>query len=271
MRMPHNNTTSAATSASVRLRLIALPVEHGGWGMIGAPILLGLWLAPSPAGFWLSLAALGGFLIRQPLKLVVSDYRRGKRYPRTVWAERFLLGYSAVALLTCVLAFWQATAPFWQPIVLAIPFAIGQLYYDLRKQSRQLAAELCGSVAMSALVSAIVMAAGWSLLPALFVWLLLAMQIVAAIIYVRVRLRLARNQPAQRTLPLLIHGVMLVVVIGFLLMGWVSWPVPLVFAFLIVRCWLGLLPRSLATPTPLVGVQELVVSLGTVIGIRFGV
>ncbi len=61
MRMPHNNTT-AAPSASVRLRLVALPVEHGGWGMLGAPILLGLWLAPSPAGFWLSLAALGIFL-----------------------------------------------------------------------------------------------------------------------------------------------------------------------------------------------------------------
>ncbi len=270
MRMPHNNTT-AAPSASVRLRLIALPVEHGGWGMLGAPILLGLWLAPSPAGFWLSLAALGVFLVRQPLKLVVSDYRQGKRYLRTAWAERFLLGYSAIALMACVMAFWQATAPFWQPIVLVIPFVIGLLYYDLRKQSRQLAAELCGSVAVSALVSAIVMAAGWSLLPALFVWLLLAMQTVAAIIYVRVRLRLARNQPAQRTLPLLIHSVMLVVVIGFLLMGWVSWPVPLVFAFLIVRCWLGLLPHSLATPTPLVGVQELVVSLVTVIGIRFGV
>jgi len=31
------------------------------------------------------------------------------------------------------------------------------------------------------------------------------------------------------------------------------------------------LPHSLATPTPLVGVQELVVSLVTVTGIRFGV
>lgn len=268
--MQQNNTTTAAPSASVRLRLVALPVEHGGWGMLGAPILLGLWLAPSPAGFWLSLAALGAFLSRQPLKLVVSDYQRGKRYPRTVWAERFLLGYGALALIACMVAFWHATAPFWQPIVLAIPFAIGQLYYDLRKQSRELIAELCGAVAISALASAILMVADWPLLSALVVWLLLAMQAAAAIVYVRIRLRLARNQPVQRAPAFLSHVAALAVVTGLSIAGWVSWPVPVAFAFSMLRCWLGLLPRSLATPTPLVGVQELIVSLVTVVAIRFG-
>jgi hypothetical protein len=70
----------------VRLRPIALPVEHGGWAFLGAPILLGLWVAPSITGVWLGLAALGAFLSRQPLKLTLGDRRRGKRYPRTMWA-----------------------------------------------------------------------------------------------------------------------------------------------------------------------------------------
>ncbi len=83
------------TTGSVRLRPIALPVEHGGWGFLGAPIVLGLWVAPSVAGFWLSLAALGVFLTRQPLKLALGDRQRGKRYPRTVWAERFVVLYGA--------------------------------------------------------------------------------------------------------------------------------------------------------------------------------
>jgi hypothetical protein len=53
----------------VRLRPIALPTEHGGWSLLAAPILLGLRLAPSAADAWLSLAALGAFLTRQPLEL----------------------------------------------------------------------------------------------------------------------------------------------------------------------------------------------------------
>ncbi len=86
------------TTPSVRLRPIALPTEHGGWGLLGAPILLGLWVAPSVAGAWLSLAALAAFLTRQPLKLALGDRRRGKRFPRTIWADRFALFYSAIAL-----------------------------------------------------------------------------------------------------------------------------------------------------------------------------
>jgi len=65
---------------------------------LGAPILLGLWVAPSVAGAWLSLAALAAFLTRQPLKLALGDRRRGKRFPRTIWADRFALFYSAIAL-----------------------------------------------------------------------------------------------------------------------------------------------------------------------------
>ncbi len=46
------------------IRPIALPVEHGGWGLLFEPIVLGLLLAPSPAGLFISLGATGAFLAR---------------------------------------------------------------------------------------------------------------------------------------------------------------------------------------------------------------
>ena len=46
----------------ISLRSVALPVEHGGWGMLGEPLLLGLFIAPSWAGLGVALGALGGFL-----------------------------------------------------------------------------------------------------------------------------------------------------------------------------------------------------------------
>ncbi len=68
--------------ARVRLRSVALPVEHGGWGLLLEPIALGLLVAPSLAGFCLSVAAAGAFLARHPLKLVMADRQRRRRLPR---------------------------------------------------------------------------------------------------------------------------------------------------------------------------------------------
>lgn len=130
----------------------------------------------------MGLAALGAFLTRQPLKLALGDYRRGKRYSRTIWAECFALGYGAIALIGLILAIRSASAPFWLPIALAAPIALSQLLFDVRKQSRALVAELFGAVAISAPAAAIMMADGWPLSPALLAWLLLAIQSVTAII-----------------------------------------------------------------------------------------
>ncbi|MFN8095814.1 MAG: YwiC-like family protein [Vicinamibacteria bacterium] len=59
----------------------SLPAEHGGWGLLAEPIVLGLVLAPSAGGSCLALAALAAFLARHPLRLVLMDRRKGARYP----------------------------------------------------------------------------------------------------------------------------------------------------------------------------------------------
>ena len=52
-------------ASRVRIRSIALPTEHGGWGFTLEPILLGLLVAPSAAAWEISAAALGIFLARR--------------------------------------------------------------------------------------------------------------------------------------------------------------------------------------------------------------
>src|SRR5512134_1647976 len=82
----------------VSWRAVALPVEHGGWGLLGEPILVGLCLAPSRPGLGIAAAALAAFLARHPLRLALADWRRGARYARTSVALRFALVYGLVAV-----------------------------------------------------------------------------------------------------------------------------------------------------------------------------
>ena len=80
-----------ATSAPPRrsqLRAVALPSEHGGWGLTLEPVLLGLIVAHSVAALALGLATVLAFLARTPLKLAAVDARRGRTLERTRLARR---------------------------------------------------------------------------------------------------------------------------------------------------------------------------------------
>lgn len=186
----------ATTGASVgkvqrvRLRPVALPVEHGGWGLALEPLALGLCVAPSVPGVLLAVATVTAFLTRHPLKIVAADRRRGRRFPRTLMAERFALGYATLALLSFTLALKTSSHVFLWPLLLAAPFAVVQLIYDAAGRSRELLPELSGATAMAAVATAVALAAGWQTAPALVLWLLLAaVRVVPSILYVRTRLQ----------------------------------------------------------------------------------
>ena len=129
---------------------MALPVEHGGWGFLLEPVVLGLVLAPGVAGVCLGLAALAAFLIRHPLKLVLMDRRRGTWHPRTGLALRFVLGYGAVALALAGAAWRLAESPFWPALLLGVPPAHVALGYDAAGRSREALPEAAGAVALGA-------------------------------------------------------------------------------------------------------------------------
>src|SRR5215213_4662335 len=147
----------AAKSAAggVRLKTVALPTEHGGWGITLEPVLLGLLVAPSVAGAGLAFATVCAFLARHPFKIVAGDRRRRRRFARTPYAERFALVYSAGALAGLASALYAAADyAFLLPLVAAAPLASAQLWYDAAGRSRGLLPELAGSAAMGSVACA---------------------------------------------------------------------------------------------------------------------
>src|SRR6185369_11658571 len=105
----------------MRIKTIALPAEHGGWGFLLEPIVLGLLLAPSVAGFYLALIAVATFLARQPLTLLVLN--RNRPSPRTALARRFAILYLVIAVSAFAAAIVFAERGFILPLAMAAPFA----------------------------------------------------------------------------------------------------------------------------------------------------
>lgn len=179
----------------VSWKRVLIPSEHGGWGFLFEPILLGLLVAPSWIGLALGLAAVSAFLVRHPLKLALADRRRGKRYPRTVVAEKLALGLGVLAAL--LLAAVMLASPALRPLLLlGMPLALVQVIYDARFQSREIAPELAGAAALGLTAPAMALAAGWPMAHALGLWLLLLARAVPSILYVRVLVQRLHREPA---------------------------------------------------------------------------
>lgn len=255
---------------AVAWKPVALPVEHGAWSFLLEPVILGLVLAPSAAGFCLGIAALAAFLTRHPLRLAALDYRKGTRYPRTVLAERFALAYAAAAFVFVFAAFASAEDGFAVAIVAAVPLATGALGLDLRGRGRDLAAEIAGSIALGASATAIVLAGGGSERVAWMAWVLLALRSITAIVYVRARLELERSGDSPVFGVTVLHAIVLMFVLG--LMSFLLAPAlaVLAFAILLFRAAYGLLSPARGVRAQVVGVQEVVFGLVTLVLLAVG-
>lgn len=195
-------TATATTDRAERSRWrsVAIPNEHGGWGLTAEPVLLGLLLAPSIAGALLGLAAVLAFLVRTPLKLISIDLRHRR------WLERSRLALGIAGVEVVVIALAAAVAlslagPTWLvPVAVAAPLAAVEWWYDSRGRGRRLVPELVGAVGISAVAAAIVIAGDGSDRRAIGAWLVLAARAVGAIPFVRVQIaRLRRGQGSART------------------------------------------------------------------------
>jgi hypothetical protein len=252
------STASGAVAAPspVSLRAVALPVEHGGWGLLGEPLLLGLLVAPGRAAAGIALLSLAAFLIRHPMKLVLADRRRGARYPRTAAAERFIFIYGALGLLGGLLA-WRAPAVTWLPLALGGILGLVQLAYDSRHQGRQLLPELLGAAALGSTAAAILLAGGWSLPAASALWLLLALKAAGSVLYVRTRLRRARGGVGGAAPPIAAHGAALAASVMAAAAGLAPWLAAAAFVWLLARAAQGLSPWAPTLEPRQVGFREL--------------
>ena len=256
-------------NSGVRLRSIALPVEHGGWGLLFEPILLGLLLAPSVAGLFVSVTATAAFLARHPFKVAMTDWHRKRVMRRTRLAQRFAIVYASVAVVSLGLAIRTGGEAFLLPLVFAAPIAIGQLSYDSVGKSRALAAELAGSISTGALATAIAICGGWPRLLAFALWVLIAARSVPTILYLRARLRLLRHKPASARIAIAAH---LLAVFVIIVLAWeqiAPWLALLAMGILLIRAATGL--RSVIPITPQrLGVGELFFGAFTIAAVSIG-
>jgi hypothetical protein len=247
-----------AVQSRQRVRSVALPVEHGGWGFLFEPILLGLLVAPSLAGGLIALAAVGAFLARQPLKLALKDRTAGRSVPRTRLAQRFAAGYVGVAVAGFGLAVLITREPLlFVALLLAGPVAAVQLVHDVSGRGRAALAELAGAIALGVSAALIGLAGDQGLDVALTVWLLVVLRGVTAILYVRSRLRLERDQPAGIPLAVGTHGAALLGVIVLIALDVLPWLTAAAFVVLLLRAAYGLSQWRRRLPAKRIGWQEI--------------
>jgi hypothetical protein len=260
---PGRPAPSPTAPGRVSLAAVALPVEHGGWGFVIEPLLLGLVVVPGASAAGLAVAAPGAFLARHPAKLALGDVLRRRRYPRTGWAALFVLAYGALALAGLALTAASAAAPFWHPVAAAAGLALVQLGYDARLRGRELAPELLGCVAPGAIASAALLAAGWRAGPALAAWLILAVRAVASVLYVRSRLRLDRGVAHAAAPAVVAHLAGLGLVVGLAAVGLGPWLALPAFALLLARALHGRSSRRRIVRPQVVGLRELAFGMAT--------
>lgn len=176
-------------------RSVALPAEHGGWGLTLEPGILGLLIAPGPAGLCIALGAVVAFLARTPLKIVLVDRRRGRTLERTRLAQKIGLGELAVLAALAAGAFALAEPWFWVPGAVALPLFAIEGSFEVRSRGRRLIPELTGAIGVCSVAAMVVLADGQPRPLAAGVWLVLAARAATAIPHVRAQIALLRNRP----------------------------------------------------------------------------
>jgi hypothetical protein len=186
---------SAVTERSV-WRAVAIPTEHGGWGLTLEPVLLGLLIAFAWPGLAIGCAAFIAFLVRTPLKLALVDRRRNRNLPRTRLATRIASVELAALGLLGVATLWSVGVDWLVPVLIAVPLVAVELWFDIRSRGRRLIPELAGAAGITAVAAAITLAGdeGWWL--AIALWMVLTARAVASIPYVRTQIVRTRRGPS---------------------------------------------------------------------------
>jgi hypothetical protein len=163
-----------------------LPREHGAWAFLFLPLAAGWVVAPSRAGLLFTVAALAGFLMKEP-------WQRLGWEPRSPGLRAWLAGLGGVGALAAVGgALLSGPAPL-VPLGLGAAAAAAVL---LRRAPtfRGLGAEMAGILSLSSLLPALLLAGGWGPGAVLPAWGILVLLSLPPLLYVRRCLALARAQ-----------------------------------------------------------------------------
>jgi hypothetical protein len=204
-------------------RAVALPAEHGAWGLLALAVIAGLAAAPSAAGTGLVIAALAGLVGRQAL---------------AAWRRPDLLPAAAVALLAAAVAgaggialtAWAAEGRGWV-IWLAAAGLIG-LSHRAWGSGRTWWASALACAAFAALAGALAAAGGLDPRAAATLATILALHLAATVPLVRARIRAV---PPWPRLALACQMAAVALAGAGWLSGLLPWPVTVLFGLALAR------------------------------------
>ena len=232
---------------------LTLPKEHGSWSLALEPVAFGLLVAPSAAGAALALAAVSGFFLRRPMKLLLSR----KSDPCQPLAARSLAILLLTGLTGLLLAVRFGAAGGWWPLLPAALAGMVFAWCDNRNEAREGAAEIAGVVSFSLLPAAFGALAGWSVVASLALAAIMLVRSVPTVLTVRTTIRIRKGRPYIIAPALLTAGA------GVFLIAWLAalrlapW-LALVFSLILAArtAWLLLWRPQLTAKT--VGITEAV-------------
>lgn len=253
-------------------RSVAVPGDHGSWVFLLSPLLIGLFAGGSwrTVSFYLVVACFAGFMVRQPLTLVVKILS-GRRSRTDMPAALFWIGvYSTIGLIHVA---GLVVRGYGYVLWLALPgvpvFAWYLFLISRRAERRQLLVELLATAVLALSATAAFWVGrgrpdslGWLL------WLLTWAQTAASIVYAYLRLR-QRELPALPTVArrlltgraaLLIASANLALVVALGLVDLVSPWLAAPYLVQWLEVWWGVLRPAIGLKPKAIGFRQLAVS-----------
>lgn len=264
------NVSAIPMRPSVKIKNIALPIEHGSWGFVFEPLTAGLLIAFSPSAIWITLLVTGAFLARQPLKVLLNDWIAKRDLPQTAVALKFVLIYGSIAAFGAVGSLIFTKIESFLPFLFVLPFAVYQIYCDASRKSREVLPELTGSIAVSSSVAVLALADNWTFSAAIALWGIFIARLIPSILYVRNRLKLEKGKQYSKIVPFLANLVALVFVGLLAYKGFASLITTAMFAVLLVRSTVGLSKYRRKIKAMRIGVWEVVYGSLTAISVVLG-
>lgn len=261
-----------ALSAAVKARHVALPAEHGSWLFLFTPLLIGLVTGGvRPTSLLLILAALAGFLIRQPITMAVKVYAK-RRTKREIPAIAFWLTIYSLVGLAAVIALVALGDGFllWLAVPALLVFAWHLWLVQRRAERRQLWLEITAGAVLALAAPAAywvgkgqISGTGWLL------WGLSWLQVAGTILYAYLRLdqrALKRFPTRQETLlmarPAFLYHLAVVLLVAALALGQVvPQLLPLAYIIQLVEVAWGMMHPAVGVKPKMIGFRQLAISL----------
>lgn len=262
---------STFTISSYLRKQIAIPQDHGSWVFILSPLLIGIALGGWSTGMlFLILSATAGFLIRQPITILIKTYS-GRRSERDRPTALFWSGIYTLLGLIGVVGLALTGHSF--VLLLALPgvpvFAWHLWLVSRRSERRQVGVEIVAVGVLSlAAPAAYWVGIGQPDLLGIWLWLLVWFQSAASIVYAYLRLEqrglkhtpglAGRLRMGARALAYTTFNLAAVSIVS--LAGLLPPLLPLAYALQWLESLYGTLVPAVGVKPTRIGIRQLIVS-----------